>query len=131
MKILVVESSIAVGERLLALLARSGKYTALGCAASAAQALEMIAVERPDALLLDLYLNDGSGFKLLEVLRTWQLPLPVIVLSINHGWQYQIQAKALGAAAFLCKSTQFEDIVPTLDRLLHADAAGLEACGAT
>jgi len=118
MKVLVIENSSAICERLLALLSESGRYEGLGCVTCAVAAIELIEDCRPDALLLDLRLSDGSGFKVLEALRSQNLSLPVIALSDCDGWQYQIRSLALGAAAFLCKATQSDLIIPSLDRLL-------------
>lgn len=120
MKVLVVENSPAISERLLALLAASGIYEGFGCAASVMAALAFVETWHPDALLLDQRLDDGSGFQLLELLRSRGLTMPVVMLSTSQGSQYQIHAQKLGADAFLCKSTQFEEIIPTLNRLLSS-----------
>lgn len=120
MKILVVENSPAVGKRLLTLLAASGRYQGMGCAVTVMSALELVDLCHPDAVLLDQRLDGGSGFQLLELLRGRGLTLPVVMLSASDGEQYRAHARTLGADAFLCKSTQFEEIIPTLDRLLPA-----------
>jgi len=118
MKILMVERSWAICERLLALLDKSGKYVGLGCVSSSPAVLELVETSRPDAILLDLRLDDTDGFQLLELLRSRGLTIPVVMLSMSHGWQYRIRAQAAGADAFLCKCTQFDEILPTLDHLL-------------
>lgn len=123
MKILVIENSPVVCERLLALLADSGDYETFGCAASVATALALIKTRRPDTLLLDLHLDDGSGFQVLEKLRDDGVATPTIVISECDEPQYRQRAQALGAAAYLHKSTQFEDIVPTLRRIQGARAS--------
>lgn len=122
MKVLVIENSAVICERLLSLLAESGAYQGLGCVPCVSGALERYATDQPDALLLDLRLADGSGFQVLEALRQCQHGVPVIVLSENDSWHYRRRAESLGAAAFLRKSTQFDLILPTLDRVLHASA---------
>jgi DNA-binding NarL/FixJ family response regulator len=122
MKILVIENSAVICERLLALLAESGKYEALGCVTCAVAALELVEACRPDALLLDLRLSDGSGLRVLEGLHKMGSAVPVVVLSENDGWHYRAYAQTMGAAAFLRKSTQFDQIVPTLDRVLGGEA---------
>lgn len=118
MKVLVIENSSAVCTRLLALLAESGRYEGMGCVTCAAAALELVEDCRPVALLLDMRLVDGSGFKLLEALRKRRHVLPVILLAEIDGEEYQQRAQELGAAVVLNKSEQFDEIVPTLDRLL-------------
>jgi len=125
MKVLVIENSSVICERLLTLLADSGKYEGMGCVTCSSVALDLIEHCRPDALLLDLRLADGSGFKVLETLHAAQRSIPTILLSDCTGWQYQIRAQALGAIALLNKTEQFDAILPTLDRLF-ATAANTE-----
>lgn len=117
MKVLVIENAPAICERLLTLLAESGRYEGMGCVTCAGVALELIDACQPEALLLDVRLADGSGLQVLEMLRAKQRDLPTILLSDCVGWQYQIRAQALGAA-LLDKTEQFDAILPTLDGLL-------------
>lgn len=114
-----VETSTVVADRILSLLAETDRYSGLRCD-SVVVALNLIKIFRPDALLLDLYLNDGSGFSLLEMVRELEPGMPVVALSQNQGPQYEMQVKARGGNAFLCKTTQFDELLPTLDRLLGA-----------
>lgn len=117
MKVLVIENAPAICKRLLTLLAESDKYQGMGCVTCSSVALELIDECQPDALLLDLRLADGSGFKVLETLRTAQRQLPTILLADAITPQYQTRAQALGALALLSKTEQFDDILPTLDSL--------------
>lgn len=117
MKVLVVEDSPVVLERLLALLALSGRYEGIGCR-NGGDALELADACRPAALLLDVRLDAGNGLALLERLRGRGLTAPVVMLADDDGRQYHACAAAQGADALLCKPTQFEEIVPTLDRLM-------------
>lgn len=117
MKVLVIENAPAICKRLLTLLAESDKYQGMGCVTCSSVALELIDECQPDALLLDLRLADGSGFKVLETLRTAQRQLPTILLADAINPQYQTRAQALGAVALLSKTEQFDDILPTLDSL--------------
>lgn len=116
MKVLAVENSPHLCKRILRLLADAG-YTATDCVAGIGQALEQIQRDRPDAILLNLILDDGSGYNLLKALRAMGLELPVVVLSENQGDPYQILAQELGVVALLHKFTQFEEIVPTLKQI--------------
>src|SRR3989339_2219542 len=117
MKVLVIENSSAICARLLALLGEHGRYEGKGCVTSSTAALELIKACQPDAVLLGLRLADGSGFTVLKNLRRHQHTLPVILLSDRDEWQYRAHAQDLGAVAVLNIASQFEAILPTLDRL--------------
>ena len=117
MKILVVENFLPVSERLLSLLAQSGRYIGIACVVSAALP-ELIQIHQPAALLMDVRLDGGNGFELLMGLRSRGFTRPVIMLSASNDAHYPLHAEAIGANAFLCKTSQFEKIIPTLNRLL-------------
>jgi DNA-binding NarL/FixJ family response regulator len=121
MKVLVIENAPAICERLLALLEASGRYEGMGCITCASLALDLVDECRPDALLLDVRLPDGSGLAVLEELRGQRRDIPTILLADTLGWQYRIRAQALGAT-LLSKTEEFEAILPALDGLLGAAA---------
>lgn len=118
MNILVVQNSQAICQRLLALLTESGRYSARGCVTCIAAVMELVKACHPDALVLDLRLPDGSGFKVIEQLRSQHQDLPVILLADSNNTRYALHAQTLGATTLLSKLTQFDEIIPTLDRLL-------------
>ncbi len=76
-------------------------------AAGGLEALQILARETPDVILLDLLMPDVDGFQLLEMLkREPRLKrVPVLVLSgKSHGEDLQ-RALALGAADYIVKAT--------------------------
>jgi DNA-binding NarL/FixJ family response regulator len=117
MKILVVENFLPVSERLLSLLAQSGRYVGIACAVSS-MLPELIELHQPAALLMDVRLDGGNGFELLMGLRSRGFTRPVVMLSASNDAQYPLHAEAMGANAFLSKTSQFDKIIPTLNRLL-------------
>ncbi|MEQ1661566.1 MAG: EAL domain-containing protein [Thiobacillus sp.] len=69
------------------------------------QALDLILRERPDVLLMDLYMPGKSGFELLAEIRNHHLLryFPVIVLTAASDSDTKLQALELGATDFLSK----------------------------
>lgn len=128
MKVLVIPNSPVICEKLLVLLAESGHYEGLGCVTGATTALDLVRAYEPDVLLLDLHLKfGGSGFKVLESLRRRQDELPDILLSGSDDLQWRQQPQAVSAAALLSKSSQFDQILPTLDGLCESKCAAMAA----
>jgi len=69
------------------------------------EALDLMLKQRPDVLLLDLFLPGKSGFELLAQLRNEPLLryMPVIVLTAASDSETKLQALELGATDFLAK----------------------------
>ena len=63
-RILVVEDHLIVQEALVALLGARSDLEVVGAAASIRETIPLLDSARPDILLLDLSLEDGSGLEL-------------------------------------------------------------------
>ncbi len=118
MKILLIEGSDTVSERVAALIALTNRYQVLARTHSVSDALPWLEDDHPHAILLALHPDKEDSLRLLQIIRDKTLSIPVVVLSIFDDCAYRRRAISQGAAEFLSKTTQFEHIIPTLDRLL-------------
>ena len=109
-RIFIVEDSAAVRERLLEMLGSIEGVEAIGSADGAEAAVREILAARPDTVILDLNLAQGSGF---DVLRAVQMAAPEIeiwMLTNFAAEPYRKTCSRLGAAQFFDKSTEFEQL---------------------
>jgi len=85
-----------------------------GHADTAADAIRCVLAHRPDVVLLDLRLREGSGMEVLSALRA-QAPEIVVYLCSNYaGEPYRAMALRLGAAGVFDKSTEFDRVKEVL-----------------
>jgi DNA-binding response OmpR family regulator len=79
-------------------------------------AIEQLAVNPPDAMILDLFMPGGGGYDVLEARRERGLAphAQVIVLTARTGEQDQVRSWALGVDAYLFKPSDPEHIAATL-----------------
>ena len=80
-RIFVVENSPAIRERLIVLLAAVPGAIIQGYAERAAEAIDLILEQKPDAVVLDLNLTEGSGLHVLRVLQDVAPEIAVFVLT--------------------------------------------------
>ncbi len=80
---LIVEDD-RVSRRALELLTRASGHETRS-AATVAEALDQLEGWKPDCVVLDLMLPDGSGAALLRRVRSAGLPVRVVVMSGAHG----------------------------------------------
>ncbi|HLB17365.1 MAG TPA: response regulator [Burkholderiales bacterium] len=113
-RVFLVEDSPLVCERLEAMFASIAGTTTIGHAAGADEAVRKILSARPDAVVLDLNLAQGSGFDVLRAVHEQAPEIDVYVLSNFSGEPYRRRAERLGARGFFDKTIEFERVRDTL-----------------
>jgi PAS domain S-box-containing protein len=115
--ILVVDDAADNRGLLVQLLQRRGYRVSQ--AADGQQALEAIAAERPDLVLLDLMMPVMDGFGVLEALGRDRWPmLPVIVVSAATEREARLRALTLGANEFVLKPFDTEELYLRVNNML-------------
>ena len=94
-------------------------------ASTAEEALDVAAVRRPDAAIVDLLLPDGDGIELCRRLREWS-EMPVIVLSAVGEEDAKVKALAAGADDYVTKPFGPRELVARLEANLRRSAGEQE-----
>jgi len=92
----------------------------VGEASDGEQALAMVAVEKPDVLVLDLTMPRCDGFGVLQQLPRASPSTRALVLTGHLEREFEVNAVAAGARGFLHKDSSVESIL----RAVRAVAAG-------
>jgi DNA-binding NarL/FixJ family response regulator len=108
--IVVVEDHRLVREGTAELLERDSALTVLGQAASAEQALELIAVLQPDIALVDVELPGMNGIALAREIAGRSAQTRVLVLSAYDDYAYVIGALEAGVAGYLLKTASAREL---------------------
>jgi len=108
MQVFLVEDSAPVRERLNAMLAGVPDAQILGHATRADCAIRDILAARPDVVVLDISLTDGSGFDVLRGVCPQAPQIDFYVLSNSATFPYRQLAERLGARGFFDKSEELE-----------------------
>lgn len=118
LRVLLVEDSPLLSERLLELLADIPGVVTLPAVATEAGAIAAIADMVPDVVVLDLRLKEGTGFGVLRVLKLLK-NAPVVIVLTNYALpQYRIQAEAFGVPYFLDKARDFDQLPAVLTKIM-------------
>lgn len=109
-KVFLVEDSPLVRERLAQMLAALPGTRVVGLASGVQEAISGILAAKPDLVLLDLSLDQGSGFDVLRAVHGKEPGIAVYMLSNFASEPYRRHAERLGALGFFDKSTDFERV---------------------
>jgi CheY-like chemotaxis protein len=117
-RVLIVEDSPAIAERLVQIVNRPGRVQLAACVATEADALEACNGNLFDLAIVDLQLAEGTGFPVVRRLRATRTGWPYVVVLTSHALP-ALEAAALGAGAdlFLDKGRQFDRIERIVDAL--------------
>ncbi|OHV37913.1 response regulator [Pseudofrankia sp. EUN1h] len=109
-------------------------FRVVGTAGSVAQALRVVAATRPDIVVLDLSLPDGSGVEVIRGLRAQAGATgfrgSVLVVSASGEQADVLTAVKSGASGYLVKSARPEELVDAVRRTAAGEpvfSAGLAA----
>jgi len=110
MQIFIVEDSPVVRARLVAQLSCVPGASVVGEASGASAAIDQILALRPDVVLLDVNLAEGSGFDVLRAVCRRAPETDFYMLSNFTADPYRQLAERLGARQFFDKSKEFERV---------------------
>jgi DNA-binding NtrC family response regulator len=91
-------------------------------AADAQEGLDLFRKEGPDLVLLDVILPGTDGLAILQALRSESKMTPVIMLTGTKSVKTAVDAMKLGAADYLSKPFDVEELRIVVDRALNSQA---------
>lgn len=123
--VLIVDDHPVVRTGIKSLLSNYDHLTVAGEAATASDAVEAFRNLRPDVVLLDIRLGDGSGLTVLDELLDIDPSARVLMLSSFDDEEYLTRSMRTGAAGYVLKVDSDEMLVNAIE----AVAAGGRVLG--
>jgi DNA-binding NarL/FixJ family response regulator len=118
MRILIADDSAVVRERLIEMLSDLKGVEIIGQAADGLEALNSIRKLKPDAVILDIQMPNGSGIDVLQRIKK-KRRRPILIILTNYGDSaYRTKCMDAGADFFFDKSTQFDEVMKVLTGLI-------------
>jgi DNA-binding NarL/FixJ family response regulator len=122
LKVFLAEDSAPIRERLHGVFARA-RMDVVGEAATPEGAIDQILALHPDVVVLDVQLEGGSGLQVLKAVRSADPNVAFVIFSNNATAGYRNRFLKEGAARFLDKSTEFDELPRAVasagDRIVH------------
>ena len=116
-RVLIVDDHAVVRAGIAAVVAAEPDMEVCGEAANANEALRLVETLQPDIAILDLGLDDSSGFSLLKDMQSRGSPTKVLVVSGRDETLYAHRCVRAGAFGFLNKGLALEEIVEGIHRV--------------
>ena len=121
MNIIIVENSLNMHDSLQSVLSDMSEVKVVGHAVNESGAIKRIEALLPDAVILDLGLQSGSGIGVLEHIKKHHATIKVIVFTHYTDEICIDRCKRAGADYFFDRSFQFTQLREVLWKWAHTD----------
>ena len=122
-KVLIVDDHPLLREGLGKVINRQDDLVMCGEASDAPGALAAIVKCRPDVVIVDISLDEGSGLDLIKDLHVRYPKLPVLALSMHHEDLYADRALRAGASGYVMKREPASAVIEALRKVLSGQMA--------
>ena len=121
-RVLVVDDHELVADSLVRVLSLEDDLVTVGVAPTLARARQLVALERPDVVLLDQELPDGHGVDAIGDLLAAHPEVQVVMLTASTSENVLATAMAAGAAGFVSKTSGLGELVNAVRAASRGDA---------
>ncbi|MFC2084204.1 response regulator transcription factor [Bacteroidota bacterium] len=117
MKILIVDDSKLLRERLLNLISEISGVEVVGTAENALSGYNSAKILLPDIAIVDISMPGGGGIKLLQQIKK-DLPSVVVIILTNYPFpKYREKCNELGADYFFSKLKDIDNLTKLIGEL--------------
>ena len=122
-KILIVDDHPLVRQGLELLINQRSGWSVSGHAGSTAEALQQLVADKPDLVLVDVSLQDGSGLELLKEVKARDPEIRMLVLSNHDESVYAERALRAGASGYINKLEAGDKLLEAIEEVLKGKIA--------
>lgn len=118
-KVFLVDDNAVVRESLTDLISHETDLAVAGEARGGSEALEKMALQKPDIAVVDIDLPDMSGLELVKRLIRLHPSTHILVISMHDGIVFTEEVFRAGAKGYITKSQAADDVVLAIRRILN------------
>ncbi len=120
-RILIVDDHPLFREGLRQMIDRNPELIVCGEAADATEAMQAIADQNPDLVLVDISLGGASGIDLIKNIKATHDDLPVLVVSMHDESLYAERALRAGAVGYVMKHESAKTVKAAISKVLAGE----------
>jgi DNA-binding NarL/FixJ family response regulator len=122
-KILIIDDQILFREGLMSLLRSTPDFDMVGCAGSVFEGSELAELHKPDIILMDFSLPDGTGLDATRMILARLPDCKIVFLTVHEADENLFAALRLGAKGYLLKNVSSTDLLSSLRALDRGEMA--------
>lgn len=120
-RVLLADDHALVRAGIRALLEKLPGMEVVGEADDGREAMELVKLQQPDVVLMDISMPGLNGLEAAERLAREFPKIRVIILSMHNNEEYYWRALKAGASGYLLKKAASAELATALERVVHGD----------
>lgn len=120
-KIMIVDDFALIRDGLKNLLELDGSMKVISEAQDGIDCLNKLNEKLPDILLLDINMPNKNGLDVLQEIRSNEIPIKVMILTMHNEIDYLLRAIEIGADGYASKNIKFEELKEAIDLIIHGE----------
>lgn len=121
-RVLLVDDHTLVRTAMRALLSAMPHVEIVAEASSGEEALELVARERPDIVLMDITMKGMTGLEATERMHARHPEVKIVILSMHSGEEYVLRAVRAGALGYLVKDAAMAELELALRTVVRGES---------
>jgi DNA-binding NarL/FixJ family response regulator len=117
-RILLADDHQIMREGLKALLEKYPSIEVIAEAENGIETLEIARQEKPDVVIMDIAMPDINGIEVTRRLKSEQVDIKVVALSMHSDRRFVTEILKAGASAYVLKQSAFEDLVKAIKAVM-------------
>ncbi len=123
MKLAIVDDHVLFREGLAAIIRAEAGFELVGLAGSVQEALALARETQPDIILMDFYMQDGTGVDATRLILNEHPDCKIIFLTISEDDESLVTAIRSGAKGYLLKTVSPKNLIASIRSVYQGEAA--------
>jgi two-component system, NarL family, nitrate/nitrite response regulator NarL len=118
-RVVLADDHVFVRDGIKSLLENEANIEVVGEAIDGADALEVVAANKPDLLIVDIRMPNLTGIEVVEKLRADNNNVKIIMLSMHESEEYVLKSIKAGADGYLLKGSSKDEFLKALHTIAN------------
>ena len=119
MKVIIADDSKLIRDRITERVELIDSVSVVTQTTNSYETIEEIEKHKPDLLILDIRMPEGSGINVLKYIQKNKIKIVTIVVTNYSILQYKDKCYELGADYFFNKATEFDEVFNLVEKLAN------------
>ena len=119
--VMLVDDHALVREGIRQLLEYDGSVKVIQEAINGKECLEKLTSTIPDVLLLDINMPDMNGLEVLEQIKTDNIQVKVLMLTVHNEIEYLVKAVDIGADGYIIKDSDSSELKKAINSIMEGE----------